>query len=178
MCALNIVREKELGTIEQINVTPIRKTHFIIGKLLPFWIIGIFVFSIGLFGISRLIYGIVPAGSVLLLYSFLSVYLIALLGFGLLVSTYSDTQQQAMSVAFFFVMIFMLMSGLFTPIDSMPGWAKLIANLNPVTYFIDVMRMIVLKGSTLADIGFHFLVVGLFAVGLNTWAVLNYRKTT
>lgn len=178
MCALNIVKEKELGTIEQINVTPIKKTHFIIGKLVPFWIIGIFVFTIGLFAIARLLYGIVPAGSIVLLYSFLSLYLIALLGFGLLISTFSDTQQQAMSIAFFFVMIFMLMSGLFTPIDSMPGWAKMIANLNPVTYFIEVMRMIVLKGSTFSNIKFHFLVVILFAIGLNSWAILNYKKTS
>jgi ABC-2 type transport system permease protein len=178
MCALNIVKEKEIGTIEQINVTPIKKVHFILGKLIPFWIIGIFVFTIGLFVVGRLVYGIIPAGSILLLYSFLSIYLVALLGFGLLISTYSETQQQAMSVAFFFVMIFILMSGLFTSIDSMPGWAKMIANLNPVTYFIEVMRMIVLKGSGFSDIKFHFLVIGLFAVFLNGWAVFNYKKTS
>ncbi|MCE3228944.1 MAG: transporter permease [Bacteroidetes bacterium] len=178
MCALNIVKEKELGTIEQINVTPIKKAHFIIGKLLPFWIIGIFIFTVGLFGIGRLVYGIVPAGSMFLLYSFLSIYLVALLGFGLLISTFSETQQQAMSVAFFFVMIFMLMSGLFTPIDSMPGWAKTMANCNPVTYFIEVMRMIVMKGSGFVNIWFHFVVVILFAIGLNGWAMLNYRKTS
>jgi ABC-2 type transport system permease protein len=178
MCSLNIVKEKEVGTIEQINVTPIRKVHFILGKLIPFWVIGMFVFSVGLFAVARLIYGIVPVGSIGLLYGFLGVYLIALLGFGLLISTYSDTQQQAMSVAFFFIMIFMLMSGLFTPIDSMPGWAKVIAQLNPVTYFIEVMRMIVLKGSTFADVKYHLLKVALFAVVLNGWAVVNYKKTS
>lgn len=176
MSALNIVKEKEVGTIEQINVTPIKKHQFILGKLLPFWILGIFVFSVGLFVVSRLVYGIVPAGSILLLYGFLAIYLVAILGFGLLISTYSDTQQQAMSVAFFFVMIFLLMSGLFTPINSMPDWAKWIAKANPVSYFIEVIRMIILKGSGLAEISTQLLITFGFAAGLNTWAILNYRK--
>lgn len=178
MCALNIVKEKEVGTIEQINVTPIKKIHFILGKLIPFWIIGNFVFSIGLFLVARLIYGIVPAGNILLLYGFLSLYLIAVLGIGLLISTYSNTQQQAMSLAFFFMMIFLLMSGLFTPVDSMPEWAKWIARLNPVTYFIDVVRMIIMKGSGLSDIKNHFLIITGFALFFNSWAIINYRKTT
>ncbi len=177
VCALNIVKEKEIGTIEQINVTPIKKFHFILGKLIPFLIIGLIVFSLGLFVVSRFIYGIVPLGSIGLLYGFLFIYLLAMLGFGLLISTYSDTQQQAMSVAFFFIMIFMMMSGLFTSIDSMPPWAKVIAQLNPITYFIQVLRMIVLKGSDFWDIRFHFLAITLFAVVLNGWAVWNYRKT-
>lgn len=177
MCALNIVKEKEIGTIEQINVTPVRKYHFILGKLIPFWIIGIFVFSLGLFGVARLVYGIVPVGSLLLLYGFLSLYLIAVLGIGLLISTYCNTQQQAMSLAFFFMMIFLLMSGLFTSIDGMPQWAKWIANANPVTYFIDVVRMIILKGSGFSDIKTHFLIMSGFAVFFNSWAILNYKKT-
>ena len=177
MCSLNIVKEKELGTIEQINVSPIKKIYFILGKLIPFWVIGMFVFSVGLFVVGRLIYGIVPLGSIALLYGFLSVYLVAVLGFGLLLSTYSETQQQAMSLAFFFIMIFMLMSGLFTSLDSMPEWAKIIAWCNPVTYFIEVMRMIVLKGSGFRDIKFHFLIISGFAIVLNGWAILNYKKT-
>lgn len=177
VCALNIVKEKEIGTIEQINVTPIRKIHFVLGKLIPFLIIGLTVFSIGLFVVGRLVYGIVPLGSIILLYAFLFIYLVALLGFGLLISTYSDTQQQAMSIAFFFVMIFLLMSGLFTSIESMPAWARMIAQLNPVTYFIQVLRMIVLKGSDFNDVRIHFLVITIMAFGLNGWAVLNYKKT-
>ncbi len=176
LCALNIVKEKEVGTIEQINVTPIRKYHFIFGKLLPFWVIGMVVFSLGLL-VSWLVYGIVPKGSIVLLYGFLAVYLLAVLGFGLLVSTFCETQQQAMFIAFFFVMIFILMGGLFTSIDSMPQWAKVIAALNPVTYMIEVMRMIVLKGSRFADIIPHLLKVLVFALVLNSWAILNYRKT-
>ena len=177
MSALNIVKEKEIGTIEQINVTPIRKFHFILGKLIPFWIIGIAVFTFGLLVIARFVYQIVPAGSFILLYAFLGLYLLAILGFGLLVSTYCETQQQAMSVAFFFVMIFMLMSGLFTPIESMPAWAKVIAYLNPVTYFIEVMRMVVLKGSGFQDLQYHFLKMAVFTAIFNSWAIFNYRKT-
>ena len=178
MCALNIVKEKEVGTIEQINVTPIKKWQFILGKLIPFWVIGIFVFSVGLFGVAQLVYNIVPLGSLLVLYSFLAMYLIALLGIGLIISTYSSTQQQAMSLAFFCMMIFILMSGLFTSVDSMPPWAKWIAACNPVTYFIDVVRLVVLKGSGFADIKNQFLVITGMAVFFNTWAILNYRKTS
>jgi ABC-2 type transport system permease protein len=177
MCALNIVKEKEVGTIEQINVTPIKKHHFILGKLIPFWVIGNFVFTVGLFGIGRLVYGIVPLGSIPLLYAFLGLFLIAILGIGLLISTYSQTQQQAMSLAFFCMMLFMLMSGLFTSIDSMPEWAIWIANANPVTYFIEVMRMVVLKGSGFNDIKQHFLIMTGFAFLFNGWAILNYKKT-
>lgn len=177
MCALNIVKEKEMGTIEQINVTPIKKHNFILGKLIPFWVIGIFVFSIGLFGVARLAYGIVPAGSIPLLYSYLALFLIAILGIGLLISTYSETQQQAMSLAFFVIMIFILLSGLFTSTDSMPEWAKWISRFNPLTYFIEVMRMIVLKGSGFMEIRMHFAAMVGFALFFNSWAVLNYRKT-
>jgi len=177
MSVLNIVKEKEVGTIEQINVTPIKKHLFILGKLIPFWIIGIFVFTIGLFVVAKLIYGIVPVGSLILLYGYLSLYLIAVLGVGLLVSTYATTQQQAMSLAFFLMMIFLLMSGLFTPIESMPSWARIMAQFNPVTHFIEVMRMIVMKGSGIRDITTQILAMVGFAIFFNTWAVLNYKKT-
>ena len=175
LAAINIVREKEIGTIEQINVTPIKKYHFILGKLIPFWVLGLVVLSIGLL-IARLAYGIVPAGSLLVIYSFAAVYLLAVLGLGLLVSTYSGNQQQAMLVSFFMMMIFILLGGLYTSVDSMPGWAKAITKINPVAYFIDVMRMVVLKGSGFADIKYHLLTVFGFAVVLNGWATISYRK--
>jgi ABC-2 type transport system permease protein len=177
LTALNIVREKEIGTIEQINVSPIKKWQFILGKLIPFWVLGMLVFTIGL-GVARGLYGIVPVGSLVALYVFAAVYMVAVLGFGLLISTYSDNQLQAMFVAFFFIMIFILMSGLFTSIDSMPNWARYIAYFNPVTHFIEVMRMIVLKGSGLQDVAPQLGYEALFAVVLNGWAILNYRKTT
>jgi ABC-2 type transport system permease protein len=177
LSALNIVKEKETGTIEQINVTPIRKHHFIIGKLIPFWILGLVVFTLGLV-VGWSVYGMIPAGSFALLYFFLSLYLLAVLGLGLLISTFTETQQQAMFISFFFVMIFILMSGLFTSIDSMPPWAQVISRLNPVSYFIEVMRMVVLKGSGFFDILPHIGAVIIFAIVFNTWAVLNYKKTS
>jgi len=175
LTAINIVKEKEIGTIEQINVTPIKKYHFILGKLLPFWVLGMLVFTIG-FGIAWLFYGIVPVGSFLTIYVFAAVYLMAILGLGLLISTYANNQQQAMLISFFLMMIFVLMGGLYTSIDSMPGWAKAITKANPVSYFIVVIRMVVLKGSGLADIKSQLLTIFGFAVGLNGWAVVNYHK--
>jgi ABC-2 type transport system permease protein len=175
LTALNIVKEKEIGTIEQINVTPIRKHHFILGKLIPFWIMGQIVLTLGLL-IARLVYGIVPAGDIGLIYLFSSVYLLAVLGLGLLVSTVAQTQQQAMLIAFFLMMIFILLGGLYTSIDSMPPWAQTVTKFNPVTYFIDVIRMVVLKGSRLRDILPHLGIIALFAVFLNAWAIASYHK--
>ena len=175
LASLNIVKEKEIGTIEQINVTPVKKYQFILGKLIPFWVLGLVILSLGLI-IARIAYGIVPMGSLLTIYVFAAVYMLAVLGLGLLVSTYTSNQQQAMLISFFMMMIFILLSGLYTSIDSMPGWAKLITSINPVTYFIEVMRMVVLKGSSIADISRHIFIVLGFAVVLNSWAVVNYRK--
>jgi len=175
--ALNIVREKEIGTIEQINVTPIRKWEFILGKLIPFWIVGIIVFTIGLIAMF-IVYGIFPEGSLLVLYLFAAVYLVALLGFGLLISTFSNNQVQAMFVAFFFMMIFMMMSGFFTSVDSMPDWAKKISALTPVAHFIDVVRLIVLKGSGFSEVKTELFYLLIFAGVLNGAAIFNYKKTS
>ncbi|WP_257670049.1 ABC transporter permease [Parapedobacter tibetensis] len=177
LSALNIVKEKEIGTIEQINVTPIKKHHFILGKLIPFWVLGNVVFTLGLL-VSWLIYGIFPQGNILAMYGFIWVFLLAVLGFGLLISTYTDTQQQAMFIMFFFMMIFILMGGLFTSIDSMPAWAKVVSRLNPVSYLVEVMRMIILKGSGWSDILPHLGTMLGFAAALNGWAIWNYRKTS
>jgi ABC-2 type transport system permease protein len=175
LASLNIVREKEIGTIEQINVTPVKKHHFILGKLIPFWVLGLGILTIGL-TIARVAYGILPVGSFFVIYVFSAVYLLAVLGLGLLLSTYTSTQQQAMLLSFFLMMVFILLSGLYTSIDSMPDWARAITRANPVTYFIDVMRMVVLKGSGFSDISRHIFTMLGFAVVLNTWAVINYRK--
>lgn len=175
LAALNIVREKEIGTIEQINVTPIRKHHFILGKLIPFWIMGQITLTLGLL-IARVIYGVIPEGNLMVIYVFSSVYMLAILGLGLLVSTFVQTQQQAMLISFFLMMVFILLGGLYTSIESMPVWAQYIARVNPVSYFIEVMRMVILKGSTIADISRHLAIVFLFAVVLIGWAVLSYRK--
>ena len=175
MSSLNIVREKEIGTIEQINVTPVRKWQFVMGKLIPFWVLGLVAMTIGLIA-AWLAYGIVSAGGYLLIYTFAAVYMVAVLGFGLLISTFADTQQQAMFISFFFMMIFILLGGLYTPIDSMPDWAITLTEYNPAAYFIRVMRMAMLKGSTFTDLWPEFRAMGIFALVLNGLAVLNYRK--
>lgn len=175
LTALNIVKEKEIGTIEQINVTPVKKQYFILGKLIPFWFVGQAVLTIGLL-IGRIFYKIIPLGNPLLIYLFSSVFLLAILGLGLLISTFAQTQQQAMLIAFFIMMIFILLGGLYTPVESMPTWAQWISKANPVTYFIDVMRRVIMKGSTLQDLLPQLGTVALFAVFLNSWAILNYHK--
>lgn len=177
LSALNIVSEKEKGTIEQINVSPVPKSLFLLSKLIPFWIIGFILLTIGIL-IARLVYGLTPMGSLGVVYLFAAVYLIAFTGLGLAISSISSTQQQAMFTAFFFIILFALLSGLFTPISSMPEWAQDVTLLNPVRYFIEVMRMVYLKGSSLADLGVHFLVIFLFAVLFNTLAVVGYRKNS
>jgi ABC-2 type transport system permease protein len=159
LTAMNLVREKEMGTAEQINVTPIRKFHFIIGKLLPFWVIALFELAFGM-TIGR----------------FAAVYLLVVLGLGLLLSTFSDTQQQVMFLAFFFMLTFVLMSGIFTPVQSMPIWAQKVNIINPFAYFMRVIRMILLKGSGFRDIQHEFISMIIYAVGILGLAVWRYRK--
>ena len=151
--------------------------QFVLGKLIPFWILANIVFSIGLL-LGYFIYHITPQGSLLVLYAFVSVYLLALLGFGLLISTFCQTQQQAMFFMFFFMIIFILLGGLFTPIESMPRWAQWITKVNPVAYMIQVMRMVILKGSGFRDILPQLGAISLIALVLNSLAVWNYRKTS
>jgi len=175
--ALNIVSEKEDGTIEQMNVTPVKRHIFIMSKLIPYWIIGFAVLSICL-GLAALIYGLYPAGSLLTIYFFASIYILIVSGFGLVISNYSNTLQQAMFVIFFFVMVFILMSGLFTPIASMPGWAQKITIFNPLKYLMQVMRMVYLKGSSFSEMIPQFLALSVFAVVLNGWAIICYKKSS
>ena len=176
LSGMNIVKEKEIGTIEQLNVTPIKKHHFIIGKLLPFWIIAMIELAFGLLA-GIWIFTIPVVGSIGLIFTFAAVYLLVVLGMGLLVSTFTDTQQQAMFISWFFLVIFILMSGLFTPIENMPAWAQKITWFNPVAYFVEVIRMVMLKGSSIHEITRHFTVMIIFAIIINTLAVWNYRKT-
>ncbi len=176
LAALNIVAEKEGGTIEQLNVTPVSKFAFILGKLIPFWILGLVSICIGM-GVGWVVYGLWPVGSVLSILVFAGIYLLGVLGIGLFISTLADSQQQATLIAFFFMMMFILMSGLYTPVESMPHWAQWIAHLNPPTYFIKAVRSIYLMGSSLWDLREDILITLGFAVLFNTLAILNYRKT-
>ncbi|MCB9284450.1 MAG: ABC transporter permease [Lewinellaceae bacterium] len=175
LSGMNVVKEKEIGTIEQINVTPIRKYQFIIGKLLPFWILALIELAIGM-TIGKIIFNIPFVGSIGLIFVFASVYLLLILGLGLLISTFSNTQQQSMFLTWFLMVIFILMSGLFTPIESMPHWAQVLTWFNPIAYFVEVIRMVMLKGSGWADVRGSFISISAFAVVLNALAVWNYRK--
>ena len=173
--ALNIVSEKEKGTIEQINVTPVPKALFLLSKLIPSLVICLILLTLSLI-IAALIYGLLPVGNIGLIYLFCFIYLVAFTGFGIAVSAISSTQQQAMFTTFFFFIIFALLSGLFTPISSMPTWAQWLTYANPLRYLVEVMRMIYLKGSTFGDLASRFGIVCLFAFSFNLLALLFYRK--
>ena len=177
LTALNIVREKELGTIERINVTPIKRYQFILGKLIPFWIIALFELAFGLL-IARLVFNLTIAGSIPLLFGFASIYLLVALSGGLILSTAADNQQQVMFMSYFFMILFILMSGLFTSTESMPQWAQLFNKINPLYYFMDVNRMVILKGSGFEDIKIKIVFISILAMFTLTWAVLRYRKTS
>lgn len=173
--ALNVVTEREKGTIEQINVTPVGKFQFIIAKLIPYWVLGFFVMTV-CFGLAYLIYGLFPVGSFVSIYAAAIVFVLVMSGFGLVISNYSGTMQQAMFVMFFFMLIFILISGLFTPISSMPPLFQKIVLVNPLKYFIEIMRAVYLKGSDLIDLAPKIGALLLFAAFSNTWAILSYRK--
>ena len=174
--ALNIVSEKEVGTIEQMNVTPVGKFKFILAKLIPFWVVGFVVLTLS-FGLAWLIYGILPVGSLGIIYLLSALFVLVMSGFGLVISNHSATMQQAMFVMFFFIIILLLMSGLFTPVMSMPQWAQIITILNPLKYFVDIMRMVYLKGSGLTDLSLQIGALLAFATLFNFWAVKSYRKS-
>lgn len=177
LSGMNIVREKEIGTIEQINVTPIKKYQFIIGKLLPFLIIALGELAIGL-TIGKLLFNIPMVGSLPLVFGVAAIYISCILGLGLLISTMTDTQQQAMFVSFFIMIVIILMSGLFTAVENMPHWAQVMDLFNPIAHFIKVMRMVLLKGSgfnqILTEI-YYLTGLSFLTLGLATW---RYRKTS
>jgi ABC-2 type transport system permease protein len=175
LSGLNMVREKEIGTIEQINVTPVRKYHFIVAKMVPFLIIGLTDMALGLI-IGKIAFNIPFEGNILLMFFGATIFLIAVLGLALLISTFSYTQQQYMFVAFFCMIVFILMSGIFTPAESMPMWAQKFNLVNPVAYLMRVNRMVMLKGSTIFDIGKDLCYLSLIAICFTTLAVRQYRK--
>lgn len=176
MAGLNLVREKEIGTIEQINVTPVKKYHFIIAKMAPFLLIGLIDLAIGLL-IGKLAFNIPFEGSMFLMFFAATLFLIAVLGLALFISTFSSTQQQYMFVAFFCMIIFILMSGIFTPFESMPMWAQNFDIINPVAYLMRINRMVMLKGSGIYDISREFISLIVIGIVFTALAVLRYRKT-
>ena len=175
MPALNIVGEKEAGTIEQINVTPVSKWSFILAKLIPYWIIAMFVMTV-CFLLSWLVYDITPAGNVALLYLLAMLLALIFSGMGLIVSNYSDAMQQAMFVMWFIMVCMILLSGMFTPVSSMPDWAQDLTLLNPMRYFIDAMRNVFVRGGGLPSIYLQTAALSGFAVVMDLWAVVSYKK--
>lgn len=173
---LNIVGEKETGTIEQMNVSPVPRVVFILGKLIPYWVIGLLELTIGM-ALAWLVYGIVPVGSVAMIYLASIIFIFLMSGMGLIISNYSATMQQSMFVMLFFILVLILMSGLFTPIASMPGWAQVVTMFNPFRYFIEVMRTVYMKGSDFAYLLPNLLVMMAFAVVFYAWAIVSYKKT-
>ena len=173
--ALNIVGEKEKGTIEQINVTPVSKWAFILAKLIPYWLIALFLITVCLV-LSWLIYGITCQGPLVLIYLLAMLLALFFSSLGLIISNYSDTMQQAIFVMWFFVVCMLLLSGLFTPTRSMPRLTYLTTYVNPMHYFIDAIRTVFVRGG-----GFSSIVHQVFALlGISSlmalWAIQSYKK--
>ena len=173
--ALNIVGEKEKGTIEQINVTPVGKLVFTLGKLIPYWIIGLLVVSVAML-IAWLVYGLRPAGSVFTVYLAAWVFIVFMSSLAVFIANFSDNMQQVMFVMFFFVVVFILMSGLMTPVQSMPRWAHTLTFAIPPRSFIDIMSATYLRGATIADQGLWFAILSGYALLAAIVAVITYKK--
>lgn len=176
LTAMNIVREKEIGTLEQLNATPLRRSEFIAGKLAPFWIIALVELAFGL-ALARAVFDLPMRGSLTLLFATGGIYLVVALGVGLWISTLARTQQQAMFVTYFFLMVNLFMSGLFTPVSSMPGWARAAAELVPLKHFIDISRAVLIKGAGLEAIALPTAVLAVMGAVVFTVALRQYSKT-
>lgn len=176
LSAQNIAREKELGTLEQLNVTPIAPGEFIAAKLLPLWVLGLIDLALGLV-VGRLVFDVPMRGSVALLFLVAAIYLVGALAVGLLISTIVETQQQAMFITFFVMNVYLLLSGLFTPVDSMAPWVRVVSQINPVRHFVAISRAILVRGAGPAEIAQPLMILAGFAFVMVTLAVLRYRKT-
>jgi ABC-2 type transport system permease protein len=173
--ALNIVGEKESGTIEQINVTPVSKWSFILAKLIPYWLIALFAVTVCLL-LSWAVYGITCQGPLWLVYVLAMLLALFFSSFGLIISNYSDTMQQAVFVMWFFIVCIMLLSGLFTPTRSMPSWAYATTYVNPMSYFIEAVRTVFVRGGTIMSVWRQILALGSISLLMSVWAVLSYKK--
>lgn len=175
MPALSLVSEKETGTIEAMNVTPVPRMTFVLSKLIPYWVTGLIVVTVGIV-IGRLVYGLVPVGSIGAIYLSSILFTLVMSGFGLVVANKSGTILQSILVMFAVIVIFQLMSGLFTPVSSMPHWAQLITYGVPPRYFIEIMRGIYLKGASVADLWVQYTVLAAMAAAMCAAAALTYSK--
>ena len=172
---LNIVAEKEKGTIEQMNVTPVSRRSFILSKLIPYWLIALLATTMCLL-VAWLLYGIVPVGNLAWVYLLVMLLAFFFSSLGLVISNRSDTMQQAIFVMWFFVMNILLLSGLFTPMRSMPAAAYLTTYVNPMSYFIDAMRTVFVRGGNFGSIFHQVVALAVIDSLMGFWAVMSYKK--
>jgi ABC-2 type transport system permease protein len=175
LTAMNIVREKESGTLDQLNVTPVSRATFIAAKLIPLWSLALLALGLGLV-LGGVVFDLPMRGSLVLVFLAAAIYLVGALGIGLWVSTVAETQQQAMFVSYSIMLVYLLMSGLFTPVRGMPVWAQWIAQLSPVMHFTQLMRAVLLKGAGPADVARQLVALAVIGLAVLTLAVRQYRK--
>jgi len=175
LTSMAIVREKEIGTIEQLMVTPIRTSELILGKITPFALIG-FIDVVLITLVAILWFKIPFRGSFLLLLLSVSAYLLVTLGIGLFISTLSKTQQQAMMLTFFFLMPAIILSGFMFPIANMPKLIQYLSYINPLRYFLTIVRGIFLKGSNLMVLWDQILLLGSIGILVLILSIIRFQK--
>ena len=175
LTSMAIVRERESGTLEQLLVTPIASTTLLLGKIIPFALLGLLEMGLSL-GLGVLWFGVPFVGSPLLLTGLSLLFLLSTLGLGMLISTLTTTQQQAMFFAWFFSIFAMLTSGFFTPISNMPAWMQTVTLLNPMRYFVDISRGIIMKGSTLTELWPQVYPLIIFGAAVFALAWMRFTK--
>lgn len=172
---LNIMTEKENGTIEQINVTPITRLEFILAKLIPYWVMAMFLVAFSIL-LAWVFYGLIPAGSTAVIFLAAFLFSLCMSGLAITLANLSDTMQQAIFVMWFFVVCMLLLSGLFTPTRSMPDWAYLTTYVNPMSYFVDAIRTVFVRGGGLSAICHQLLALSGIGLAMSFWAVYSYKK--
>jgi len=174
--SMAIVRERERGTLEQLVVTPISKTGLMLGKIVPFIVVGYVQMTVILV-LGKALFDIPIRGNVALLYALTMAYIVANLALGLLVSTLTKTQVQAMQLSFFLILPNILLSGFMFPRQAMPAPAQWIGAALPLTYFLEILRGVLLKGIGLMELWPDAVILGGFAVVLIGLSVARFRKT-
>lgn len=173
--ALNLVQEKETGTMEAMNVAPVGRGVFVLSKLVPFWVTGLGVITVGM-AVGGIVYGLWPLGSAGAIYLAAVLFSLFMSGLGVAVANRSHTMLQAIMVMFAFIVVFQLMGGLFTPIGSMPAWAQALTYVVPPRYFNEIMRGVYLRGASVADLWGQYLCLAAAACVACVAAALTYRR--
>ncbi len=177
LTSMAIVREREKGTLEQLTVTPISSAALLLGKITTFAILGLVEMAVAL-AVGILWFGVPFVGSPLLLLALSALYLLTTLGIGMYFSTITSTQQQAMFLAWFFAVFAILTSGFFTPISNMPQWTQYITLLNPMRYFMEIVRGILMKGSGVIDLAEQIMALVVYGLVIFSLAAMRFTKRT